>query len=366
MYPAVRSGSVERNVFVDGSNAKNLSQAASMLGIDSYMIATGGWKISRENVDKLIPDLHELMNGLPAGTPIVLFCMDNSSFLAASEEGGMAPISKCVEGDHGYHVKGALVVAPERALQYATDQLKRVVDEFEDFDVFIISPVTRYVASPCCTSLEHVTNFGDPDFLSTIIADLTRLKFQLRKKFHPAIVIELACKTGCGREKVEQTLRAGWALDPVHPTGHIYAKMALNLIEKVANPAGKLDSRKRKRSDDTASGSGSQHGGTSQQARLPRSDGSRDRPRDPASHRNESNSQYSQYGAYRQENRVFSSASTSHLYRGRGNAGSVSSRGSSRVEYGPPTGSGRGGGFRGFRGGFGNRGSPMRRAGPRF
>jgi hypothetical protein len=92
-----------------------------MLGIDSYMIATGGWKISRENVDKLIPDLHELMNGLPAVTPIVLFCMDNSSFLAASEEGGMAPISKCVEGDHGYHVKGALVVAPERALQYATD-----------------------------------------------------------------------------------------------------------------------------------------------------------------------------------------------------------------------------------------------------
>ncbi len=59
----------------------------------------------------------------------------------------MAPISKCVEGDHGYHVKGALVVAQERALQYATDQLKRVVDEFEDFNLFIISPVTRYVAT---------------------------------------------------------------------------------------------------------------------------------------------------------------------------------------------------------------------------
>ena len=84
-----------------------------MLGIDSYMIATGGWKLTRENVDKLIPDLHDLMSGLPVGTPIVLFCLDNSSFLAATEEGGMVPISKCVEGDHGYHVKGALVVAPE-------------------------------------------------------------------------------------------------------------------------------------------------------------------------------------------------------------------------------------------------------------
>jgi hypothetical protein len=153
-----------------------------MLGIDSYMIAIGGWKLSRENVDKLIPDLYELMSGLPTGTPFVLFCMDNSSYLAALEEGGMAPISKCVEGDHGYHVKSALVVAPEQSMQYATDQLKRVVDEFNDFDLFIISPVTRYVASPCCTSYEHVTNFGDPDFLSTIISDLTKLKFQLRKK----------------------------------------------------------------------------------------------------------------------------------------------------------------------------------------
>jgi hypothetical protein len=53
------------------------------------------------------------MSSLPAGTPIILFCLDNSSFLAASDEGGLVPISKCVPEDDGYHVKGALVVAPE-------------------------------------------------------------------------------------------------------------------------------------------------------------------------------------------------------------------------------------------------------------
>jgi hypothetical protein len=31
--------------------------------------------------------LRELVNILPAGTPIVLFCLDNSSFLAANEVG---------------------------------------------------------------------------------------------------------------------------------------------------------------------------------------------------------------------------------------------------------------------------------------
>ncbi len=79
MYPAVRSSTVERIVFVGGSNAKKLSQAASMIGIDSYMLAKGGWKVTRENIDKLIPDLREILTGIPAGTPIVLFCMDNSS-----------------------------------------------------------------------------------------------------------------------------------------------------------------------------------------------------------------------------------------------------------------------------------------------
>ena len=204
------------------------------------------------------------------------------------------------------------------------------------------------------------------------MSDLTKLKFHLRKKLQPAVVIdgiELACGTGCGREKVEQTLRAGWATDPVHPTGHIYAKMALNLIERVANPAGKPDSRKRKRSDDTASGSGSLHSGTQQQAR-PRSYSGQDRPKDPAPHRNQSGYQYGQYGQLRQENRAFSTASNSNQFRGRGYASSVSSRGLSSFEFGPSSGSGRGGEYRGhrggFRGGFVNRGSPARRACSRY
>jgi hypothetical protein len=63
-----------------------------------------------------------------------------------------------------------------------------------------------------CKNSSHVINFGEPDFLPNLISDLTKLKFQLRKKLQPATIIdgiELACGEGCGREKVEQTLRAG-------------------------------------------------------------------------------------------------------------------------------------------------------------
>jgi hypothetical protein len=105
-----------------------------------------------------------------------------------------------------------------------------------------------------------VANSGDPEFLSTILSRLTKLKFLLRKKLAPATVldgIELICGSGCGRERMEQTLRTGWA-DPVHPKPHIYSKMALNLIEKVAASGDKAQSQKRRRSESSESASSSQ------------------------------------------------------------------------------------------------------------
>jgi hypothetical protein len=159
IYPAAQKGLsfIRRSVpaFVGGSNAKNLANTAANLGIDSYQLAKGGWKITRENIEKLIPDLKELMSSLLAGTPIILFCLDNSSFLAASEEGGLAPISKCVPEDDGYHVKGDLVVAPECALHHTLELLKKLVAELSDYQLFFVTPITRYILGPCCNADDH-------------------------------------------------------------------------------------------------------------------------------------------------------------------------------------------------------------------
>jgi hypothetical protein len=124
MFCALRTGSVEAVVFVSGSNATHLSHAASALGLDVYKHTKGGWKLTKENVDNLLPDLKDTLGSVPLDTPVVLFCLDNSCFTGLNEEGSMNPISKCVEGDDGYHVKGALVVEPDRSLRHALDQKK--------------------------------------------------------------------------------------------------------------------------------------------------------------------------------------------------------------------------------------------------
>ncbi len=54
--------------------------------------------------------------------------------------------------------------------------------------------------------------------------------------------MELICGNSYSLEKAEQVISGGWASDPVHPTKHIYAKTALNLMEKVANKRDSLSS----------------------------------------------------------------------------------------------------------------------------
>jgi hypothetical protein len=138
-------------------------------------------------------------------------------------------------------------------MQYAIAQLKRAIAECGDFPVFIVTPWTRFVSQPCCMEMGHVTNFQDPEFLSDLLRDLNKQKFFLGKTLAPATVldgIQLVCGDNSSLEKKEQTMRAGWASDPVHPNGHIYAKMALNLIEKIAptssrDEAAAAGSRKR-------------------------------------------------------------------------------------------------------------------------
>jgi hypothetical protein len=144
-------------------------------------------------------------------------------------------------------------------VQPTLDLLRKLVSELSKYQIFIVSPITRYISSPCCNAEDHVANSGDPEFFSSTLSGLTKLKFLLKKKLALATLldgIELICGAGCGRERMEQTLRTGWA-DPVHPKPHIYSKMALNLIEKVAAAGNTAHSQKQKRSDSSDEASSS-------------------------------------------------------------------------------------------------------------
>jgi hypothetical protein len=53
MFCALRDGAIEKALFVGGSNTGKLAAATSMLGLDVFKLASGGWKFSQEAVDAL-------------------------------------------------------------------------------------------------------------------------------------------------------------------------------------------------------------------------------------------------------------------------------------------------------------------------
>jgi hypothetical protein len=224
-------------------------------------------RYSKDSIDKLIPDLKNTLSSVPPDTPVVFFCLDNSSFMGLKDDGNMAVISKCVEGDDGFYVIGELVVAPEPALSHVHTQLKRATDACERHPVFNVTPWPRFARTPCCSDAGHVTNFNNADFLATILGDLNKHKAALRRVLPAATIIdglELISGPSYNTEKAATVISSGWAFDPVHTSRHVFAKMALILLEKVApqNMDGgqsgqqKIDSRKRTWSSSNPGGGG--------------------------------------------------------------------------------------------------------------
>jgi len=60
MYVGLREGGIESAILVGASHARHLSSSMPTLGVDTYKLTHGGWKLSRENVDYLIPELSEV------------------------------------------------------------------------------------------------------------------------------------------------------------------------------------------------------------------------------------------------------------------------------------------------------------------
>ncbi len=82
-----------------------------------------------------------------------------------------------------------------------------------------------------------MNNFNNADFLSSILGDLNKHKAALRRAVPTATIIdglELISGPGYNTEKAAAVINSGRAFDPVHPSKHVYAKMALNLLEKIA------------------------------------------------------------------------------------------------------------------------------------
>jgi len=240
LFCALRNGEVETCITLGGSHARNLTAAVTSLGLDTYSSTEGGWKISNDSIEAAIPALKEKIAAAPKGTPVVLFCLDNSTYFCSAADGSMTPPVKSTDSANKYHIVGDLVIAPDRWVTMTIEKLNRLTAICTENPCFVLSPMPRYVVSPCCKDKAHVTNYDDADYLSVLMKELARFNNIVRSTLVNARLVdtmELICGGKTTMEKVEQVILSGWPKDPVHPNNHTYAKIALHLLEKLAEPS---------------------------------------------------------------------------------------------------------------------------------
>ncbi len=95
-------------LFIGPSNADRLANSAATLGIVTETVTTGGWVLTTDAVTEILPQVAAYCAALAADAPVVIYCLDNSSFCCADTDGQLSAISK--QDDGVYHVIGEIVV----------------------------------------------------------------------------------------------------------------------------------------------------------------------------------------------------------------------------------------------------------------
>jgi hypothetical protein len=173
-------------LFIGGSNADRLANPAANVGIIPDTVTEGGWILNTSSVSTVLPQIEAYCLTLPPEAPVIIYCLENSSFSQANCDGVISQIAKLK--DNKCHVVGELIVAHEITMAAAVANLKRILAVCGDRKVFIITPLLRYINAACCDEIGHCTHRQVPDFALKLHLDLVRLhKFiEGRLSSHPS------------------------------------------------------------------------------------------------------------------------------------------------------------------------------------
>ncbi len=220
-------------LFFGASNGDRLANSAATLGIVTETITTGGWVLTTDAVSEILPQVTAYCASLPAEAPVVIYCLDNSSFCCANSDGQLSAISK--QKDGMFHVIGEIVVVHEVTLAAAVTNLKRIILACGDRKVIIITPGPRYLTQPCCCTAGHCIHLLVPESGLKMMADLARLHVFIQRRLSSSSNCQVipACDLLAGKKgaSLEEALAAFSTWGTVHGSTASYTRMALALVD---------------------------------------------------------------------------------------------------------------------------------------
>jgi hypothetical protein len=145
---------------VGGSSAAKLTSKLASSGAKCQHLLLPNYRASSIHAGKIREGLSKCSIG--EQTMIVLQCFDDAAFMTATEEGGLLPLSKDAQGV--LHCFGDLVFIPKELLWKIFCQAADELKEHKANVIVILSPLPRFMESPCCTNEEHMPNRAQKNF----------------------------------------------------------------------------------------------------------------------------------------------------------------------------------------------------------
>jgi hypothetical protein len=177
------------------------------LGINTETVTSGGWILNTDAVTAILPQVIAYCASLLAEAPVVIYCLDNSSFCNANADGQLSAIIK--QKDGVFHVVGEIVVVHDITLAAAVTNLKRIILAWGDRRIIIITPGPRYLSQPCSCSNEHCTHLLIPESGLKMMSDLSRLHLFIQRRLSssPNVVVVPAGELLVGKKAASRRKR---------------------------------------------------------------------------------------------------------------------------------------------------------------
>ncbi len=175
----VNGSSKPKILTIGGSHAGRISDEFKERGYTVLRVCKPGWRANKYPVSEIVPQVEELLKQLSEDDIIIIECLDNTAFYSRSEEGGVIPVRKYVNGD--YHVEGDLVLATRERQALMLDNLEPLLRVLRHRKVIVVTPMPRYLYESCCGREDHAPNRMEDGFKEELRRSLGEFRLNIKK-----------------------------------------------------------------------------------------------------------------------------------------------------------------------------------------
>ena len=226
------SCSPDHLLLVDSSHSKYICRYLDMANISFANVSIPNWQVSAAKAADMAEAVKKRVAEIPPDSQavVVFQLLDNSMYMARTEEGALIPCSK--EGESSrYDVDGDLMLAPRELVKNMINMCTPILRAADGLPKLMLVPLPRYTKNSCCSDSDHGANTREAGFKSQLLSDLDQLKKSIKDMCFTANIRNIRT---VNLGNLVESDPAHWGADPVHPNPDCYGKIANRILEEVS------------------------------------------------------------------------------------------------------------------------------------